>query len=237
MGQKVSPLILRIGYIENWRSLWYADKNEYQKNVVEDYKIRKFIKHRFLQAAISRIVIERLGEKTKIIIHTARPGVIIGRRGADIDRLKLELAKISPREMAIVPREIKNPSIEAQLIAQNIAFQLEKRIAFRRAMKRSMEQAMSSGAKGIKIRCSGRLNGAEMARKESYHEGKLPLHTFRAQIDYGFAEAVTTYGLIGVKVWVNKGEVIKQIKREGAIKFSGIVTDQKGEETLVEQAQ
>ncbi len=171
MGQKVSPLILRIGYIENWRSLWYADKNEYQKNVVEDYKIRKFIKHRFLQAAISRIVIERLGEKTKIIIHTARPGVIIGRRGADIDRLKLELAKISPREMAIVPREIKNPSIEAQLIAQNIAFQLEKRIAFRRAMKRSMEQAMSSGAKGIKIRCSGRLNGAEMARKESYHEG------------------------------------------------------------------
>ncbi len=214
MGQKVSPIIQRIGYIENWRSLWYADKAEFAKNVLEDYKIRQFIKKRFIQAAVSKIIIERLAEKTKIIIHTARPGVIIGRRGADIDRLKTELGKMSTKEIAIDPREVKNPSIEAQLIAQNVAFQLEKRIAFRRAMKRAIDQAMGSGAKGIKIRCSGRLNGVEMARKESYQEGKLPLHTFRAQIDYGFAEALTTYGILGVKVWVNKGEVIKEIKRQ-----------------------
>ena len=214
MGQKVSPIILRMGYIENWRSLWYADKNQFSKNILEDYKIRQFIKKRFIQAAVSKIIIERLAEKTKIIIHTARPGVIIGRRGADIDRLKRELGKMSTKEIAIDPREVKNPAIEAQLVAQNVAFQLEKRIAFRRAMKRAIDQAMSSGAKGIKIRCSGRLNGVEMARKESYQEGKLPLHTFRAQIDYGFAEALTTYGILGVKVWVNKGEVIKQIKRQ-----------------------
>ena len=214
MGQKVSPIILRMGYIENWRSLWYADKSQFSKNILEDYKIRQFIKKRFVQAAVSKIIIERLAEKTKIIIHTARPGVIIGRRGADIDRLKRELGKMSSKEIAIDPREVKNPAIEAQLVAQNVAFQLEKRIAFRRAMKRAIDQSMSSGAKGIKIRCSGRLNGVEMARKESYQEGKLPLHTFRAQIDYGFAEALTTYGVLGVKVWINKGEVIKEIKRQ-----------------------
>ena len=218
MGQKVCPVVLRIGYIENWRSLWYADKNEYTKNLIEDNKIRKFIKQRFAQAAVSKVVIERLAEKTKIVIHTARPGVIIGRRGADIDKLKTELGKISSREIAIDPREIKNPTIEAQLIAQNVAFQLVKRIAFRRAMKRAIDQAMNSGAKGIKIRCAGRLNGVEMARKETYQEGKLPLHTFRAKIDYGFAEAITTYGVLGVKVWVNKGEVIKEIKRQNQVK-------------------
>lgn len=215
MGQKVSPIALRLGYIENWRSLWYADHKEYANNIIEDYKIRKFIAKRFIQAAVAKVVIERLAEKIKIIIHTARPGVIIGRRGADIDRLRTELGKISSKEISIEPREIKDPSTEAQLIAQNVAFQLEKRIAFRRAMKRAIDQALTAGAKGIKIKCSGRLNGAEMARSESYHQGKLPLHTFRAQIDYGFAEALTTYGILGVKVWVNKGEVIKEVKRQG----------------------
>ena len=218
MGQKVSPLLLRIGYIENWRSLWYADKREYIKNIHEDCKVREFIKKKFSQAAVSKVVIERLAEKIKIIIHTARPGVIIGRRGADIERLKAELGqmlkKTSLEEIVIDPREVKNPSTDAQLVAQNVAFQLVKRIAFRRAMKRAIDQAMSTGAKGIKIKCSGRLNGAEMARKESYHVGKLPLQTFRAQIDYGFAEALTTYGIIGVKVWINKGEIIKEIKRQ-----------------------
>lgn len=217
MGQKVNPIALRIGYIENWRSLWYADPKEYAKNVIEDSKIRQFIKKRFVQAAISKIVIERLAEKIKIIIHTARPGVIIGRRGADIDKLRSELGQITSREIAIEPQEIKNPVADAQLIAQNIAFQLEKRVAFRRAMKRAIDQAMGAGVKGIKIKCSGRLNGAEMARSESYRVGKLPLHTFRAQIDYGFAEALTTYGILGVKVWANKGEIIKEIKRKGKI--------------------
>ena len=217
MGQKVSPIILRIGYIEDWRSLWYADKNEYAQNVIEDYKIRKFIKEHFKQAAVAKVVIERLADKTKIIIHTARPGVIIGRRGADIDRLRTELGKISSREIAIDPREIKNPSTEAQLIAQNVAFQLEKRIAFRRAMKRAIDQSMMAGVEGIKIRCAGRLNGVEIARQESYQEGKLPLHTFRAKIDFGFAEAKTTYGILGIKVWVNKGEIIKEIKRRDKV--------------------
>ena len=215
MGQKVSPLVLRIGYIENWRSLWFADKKQFAQYILEDYKIRQFIKKRFVQAAVSKVVIERLGDKIRVIIHTARPGVIIGRRGADIDKLRAELGEITSKEIAIDPQEIKNPSIDAQLIAQNIALQLEKRIAFRRAMKRAIDQAMSSGIKGIKIKCSGRLNGAELARSESYRVGKLPLHTFRAQIEYGFAEALTTYGLLGVKVWTNKGEVIKEIKRQG----------------------
>jgi small subunit ribosomal protein S3 len=215
VGQKVNPLALRIGYIENWRSLWFADKKQFAQYILEDYKIRQFIKKRFVQAAVSKVVIERLGDKIRVIIHTARPGVIIGRRGADIDKLRAELGEITSKEITIDPQEIKNPSIDAQLIAQNIALQLEKRIAFRRAMKRAIDQAMSSGIKGIKIKCSGRLNGAELARSESYRVGKLPLQTFRAQIEYGFAEALTTYGLLGVKVWANKGEVIKEIKRQG----------------------
>ena len=217
MGQKVSPIALRIGYIEDWRSLWYADKNEYAQNVIEDHQIRRFIKERFKQAAVAKVIIERLADKTKIVIHTARPGVIIGRRGADIDRLRTELGKISSREIAIDPREIKNPSTEAQLIAQNVAFQLEKRIAFRRAMKRAIDQSMMAGVEGIKIRCAGRLNGVEIARQESYQEGKLPLHTFRAKIDFGFAEAKTTYGILGIKVWVNKGQIIKEIKRQDKV--------------------
>lgn len=208
MGQKVNPIALRIGYTKNWRSLWYADKKDFAKNVVEDYRIRDYIKEKFVQAAVSLVVIERLAEQIKVKIFSARPGVIIGRRGADIDRLKGDLGKITPKEITIDIQEIKNPAIDAQLIAQNVGFQLEKRVAFRRAMKRAIEQARSAGAKGIKIRCSGRLGGAEMARTEGYREGKIPLQTLRADIDYGFSEARTTYGIIGIKAWVYKGDVI-----------------------------
>lgn len=218
MGQKVNPIALRIGYIENWRSLWFAEKKDFCKNVVEDFKIRKFINKKFEQAAIAKIVIERLADKIKIIIHTARPGVVIGRRGADVEKLKSELVDMlrikGSDQILIEPKEIKNPSIDGQLIAQSIAFQLEKRVAFRRALKRAIDQAMASGAKGIKLKVSGRLNGAEMARSEGYRVGKLPLQTLRANIDYGFAEALTTYGIIGVKVWVNRGEIIKDIRRK-----------------------
>lgn len=208
MGQKVSPIVLRIGYIKNWRSLWFAKKNEFAGNVVEDARIRDYIKKRFIQAAVSNIFIERVAGQVKIKIRSARPGVIIGRRGADIDRLREDLSKITSREIFVDIEEIKNPAVEAQLIAQNVAFQLEKRVAFRRAMKRAIEQCMGAGGQGIKISCSGRLGGAEMARRETYKRGKLPLHTFRADIDYGFAEAHTTYGCLGVKTWVYKGDAI-----------------------------
>ena len=216
MGQKVNPIALRIGYTKNWRSLWYADKKDFAKNVVEDYRIRDYIKEKFVQAAVSLVVIERLAEQIKVKIFSARPGVIIGRRGADIDRLKGDLGKITPKEITIDIQEIKNPAIDAQLIAQNVGFQLEKRVAFRRAMKRAIEQARSAGAKGIKIRCSGRLGGAEMARTEGYREGKIPLQTLRADIDYGFSEARTTYGIIGIKAWVYKGDVIFDRQEEEA---------------------
>lgn len=208
MGQKVSPLLLRIGYIKNWRSLWFADKKEFSKNIVEDSKVRKFIKKRFEQAAVANVIIERMANQIKIRICSARPGIIIGRRGADVDKLKGELSQFTTKEISIDIEEIKNPAIDAQLIGQTIAFQLEKRVAFRRAMKRALEQAMTSGAQGVKISCSGRLGGAEMSRRETYKMGKLPLQTFRANIDYGFAEALTTYGILGIKVWVYKGDVI-----------------------------
>lgn len=208
MGQKVNPIALRIGYTKNWRSLWFADKKDFAKNIVEDYRIRDYIKQKFVQAAVSLVVIERLAEQIKVKIFSARPGVIIGRRGADIDRLKGDLSKITTKEISIDIQEIKNPAVDAQLIAQNVGFQLEKRVAFRRAMKRAIDQAKSAGAKGIKIRCSGRLGGAEMARTEGYREGKIPLQTLRADIDYGFSEARTTYGIIGIKAWVYKGDVI-----------------------------
>lgn len=218
MGQKVSPLLLRIPYIKDWRSLWYADKKEFAKNVIEDFKIRNYIKKKFVQAAVSRVEIERMATQLRVRICSARPGVIIGRRGADIEKLKSELLKITgvknQENIKIDIKEIKNPSIDAQLVAQNVALQLEKRIAFRRAMKRAMEQAISSGAKGIKISCSGRLGGAEMSRRETYKIGKLPLQTFRADIDYGFAEALTTYGILGVKTWIYKGDIIEIKKNQ-----------------------
>ncbi|MBF0618856.1 MAG: 30S ribosomal protein S3 [Candidatus Omnitrophica bacterium] len=213
MGQKVSPIALRIGINKNWRSMWFADHKDYAKNIEEDYKIRQYIRKKFVQGAVSLVEIERLADQIKIRISSARPGVIIGRRGADIDRLRLDLAKITPKQIAVDIKEIKNPAVEAQLVAQNVAFQMEKRVGFRRAMKRAVEQTIQAGAKGIKIIVSGRLDGAEIARREKYHVGKIPLQTFRADIDYGFTEAVTTFGCIGVKVWIYKGDTIKDAKR------------------------
>lgn len=215
MGQKVHPYIQRIGVNKNWRSLWYADRKDYANNIKEDYKIREFIRKRFSHASVSYVNIERMGDQVKIKIASARPGVIIGRRGADIDRLKGELATITSREISVDIIEIKNPALDAQLVAQNVAFQLEKRVAFRRAVKRSIDQSRQSGVLGIKVVVSGRLGGAEMARRETYHEGSIPLQTLRADIDYGFAEAMTTYGLIGIKVWIYHGLVIPE-KQKGA---------------------
>ncbi len=214
MGQKVSPIILRIPYIKNWSSLWFADKKDYPQNLVEDNKIREYIKKKFVQAAVAKVVIERLADKIKVTIHTARPGVIIGRRGADIDRLRDDLSKITPKEIAIDIKEIKQPAVNAQLVAQNVAFQLERRVAFRRAMRRSMEQALTAGVQGIKIACAGRLGGIEMSRRETVKRGKIPLQTFRADIDYGFAEAHTTYGTLGVKVWTYHGDAVLQRKTD-----------------------
>ncbi len=211
MGQKVHPYILRIGINKNWRSLWYADKKEYARNVKEDFRIRDYIKKKFVQAAVSYIIIERLAGQLKVKVASARTGVIIGRRGADINRLKEELSRITNKngeDITIEVIEIKNPALDAQLVAQNVAFQLEKRVAFRRAMKRAVEMTMQAGAQGIRVKISGRLGGAEMARTEKCYQGKLPLQTLRADIDYGFAEALTTYGILGVKSWIYKGDIV-----------------------------
>ena len=216
MGQKAHPYLQRIGITKNWRSTWFADGRRFAQNVTEDYQIRKYIRKKFLHAAVSYVVIERLADQIKIKVASARPGVIIGRRGADIDRLKEQLGKITKAELAVDVIEIKNPALEAQLVAQNIAFQLEKRVAFRRAVKRAIDQSRMAGVLGIKVRVAGRLGGAEIARRETYHEGSLPLQTLRADIDYGFAEAVTTYGLIGVKVWTYKGEIIREKNKDKA---------------------
>ncbi len=217
MGQKVHPFVLRVGYIKTWHSRWFANSKDFSSFILEDYKIRKFIKNKLKQAAVSKVIIERLAEKVKIRIFSARPGIIIGRHGADIERLREDLNSLVKKELSIDIEEIKEPSMDAQLVAENITLQLEKRIAFRRAVKRAIQQTMSSGAKGIKISCSGRLNGAEMSRTETYKQGKLPLSTFRADIDYGFAESLTTFGLIGVKVWIYKGDILtKNAKKEVA---------------------
>jgi len=221
VGQKVSPIIQRIGFIKNWNSIWFANPREYPAFLEEDVKIRKYIKENFKMAAISKIVIERLTEKVKVKIHTARPGIIIGKHGADIERLTNVLKDITHnKEVSVDIIEIKDPSADAQLIAENIAFQLEKRVAFRRAVKRAMQQAQSSGIKGMKVSVSGRLGGAEIARSEKYKYGKIPLQTLRADIDYGFAEALTTYGLIGVKVWLYKGDALLEKKEEQDNKVS-----------------
>ncbi|MFH1458247.1 MAG: 30S ribosomal protein S3 [Candidatus Omnitrophota bacterium] len=208
MGQKVHPFLFRVGYIKTWHSRWFAKPREFSEFIFEDYKIRKFIKKRFKQAAVSRIIIERLAGKLKIRILTARPGIVIGRHGADIERLREDLNNMVKTEISIDIEEVKNPALDAQLVAENIAFQLEKRVAFRRAVKRAMEQTTNAGAKGVRVSCAGRLNGAEMSRKETYKQGKVPLQTIRADIDYGFAESLTTYGLIGVKVWIYKGDIL-----------------------------
>ncbi len=208
MGHKVPPLIQRIGFIKTWNSRWFANRKDYPKFIEEDFRIRKFIKAKFKQAAISNIIIERLAGKVKIRIRSARPGIIIGRHGADIERLREDLNSLLKSEVSIDIEEIKNPALEAQLVGENVALQIEKRIAFRRAVKRAIEQTMSAGAKGVKVICSGRLGGAEMSRKETYKQGKIPLATLRADIDYGFAESLTTYGLIGIKVWIYKGDIL-----------------------------
>ncbi|ACA56294.1 30S ribosomal protein S3 [Clostridium botulinum] len=209
MGQKVHPHGLRVGVIKEWDAKWYADKKNFADNLVEDHKIRNFVKKNSYAAGVSRIEIERAAKRIKLNIYTAKPGMIIGKGGQGIESLKNKLQKIvSNKNILINIVEVKRPEADAQLIAENIAQQLEKRIAFRRAMKQSIQRAMKSGVKGIKTACSGRLAGAEIARTEHYNEGTIPLQTLRADIDYGFAEADTTYGKIGVKVWVYKGEVL-----------------------------
>lgn len=214
MGQKVNPHGFRVGIIKDWDTKWYADKKNYSKYLVEDKKIRDFIKNECFAAGVSQITIERKGdEKTSIGISTAKPGIIIGRQGAGIEELKKKLFNKFKTNFFIDINEIKSIDTEAQLVAENIAAQLEKRISFRRAMKQSMSRSMKAGAKGIKTQVSGRLGGAEIARTEHYHEGTIPLQTLRADIDYGFAEAKTTYGRIGVKVWVYKGEILPAPKK------------------------
>ncbi len=208
MGQKIHPYSFRLGYIKDWGSRWFARKKDFGSLLIEDARIRKHIKKSLMQAAIARIEIERASNRIRIIIHSGRPGVIIGRKGAEIDRLRDELKELVNRELQIDIKEIKQPAISAQLVAENIAFQLVKRIAFRRAMKRAVQQALTAGAQGIKIACRGRLGGSEIARKESYKQGKVPLQTIRANIDYGFTEAHTQAGLIGIKVWIYTGDII-----------------------------
>ncbi len=213
MGQKVHPLSLRLGYIKSWSSKWFA-KKDYAELLYEDAKLRKFINERLSFAGVSKVEIERASNRARINIYTAKPGVIIGRRGQEIDRLRDDLQELTGRSIYIEIKEVRVPQLDAQLIAKNVALQLERRVSFRRAMKKAVQASVQSGVQGIKIICSGRLAGAEIARTEGYKEGKIPLHTFRADINYGFCEAHTTYGLIGVKVWIYKGEIL----REGPVK-------------------
>jgi len=207
LGQKVHPVGFRLGVIRTWESKWYAER-DYSSLLHEDIKLREYLKKRLFHAGISRIDLERAANKAKINIYAARPGIIIGKKGAEVEVLKKDLAKLTDKEVFINIQEVRKPEIDAQLVAENVALQLERRVAFRRAMKKSVSQALKFGAQGIKITCAGRLGGAEMSRTEWYREGRVPLHTLRADIDYGFAEAKTTYGIIGVKVLIFKGEVL-----------------------------
>jgi small subunit ribosomal protein S3 len=207
MGQKVHPKGFRLGVIEGWEARWFAEK-EYASLLHDDIKVRNFIKKRLHHAGIAKIELERAANKAKVNIHTARPGIVIGKKGAEIEKLKTELAKLTEREVYLNIHEVRRPDLDAQLVAENVALQLERRVAFRRAMKESVARAIRMGAQGIKVRCSGRLAGAEIARTEWYREGRVPLHTLRADISYGLAEAKTTYGVIGVKVWIFRGEVL-----------------------------
>ena len=221
MGQKVNPHGLRIGIIKDWDTKWYASAKDFSSFLVEDVKIRKFIKKKLYIAGIARIEIERAANKVKINIHTAKPGIVIGKQGSGIEALRKDLEKLTGKSVLLNITEIRTPELNAQLVAENIAAQLEKRVSFRRAMKQAMSRTMKFGAKGIKTSCSGRLGGAEIARIEHYAEGTIPLQTLRADIDYGFAEANTTYGKIGVKVWIYKGEVLpvkNKEKKEGGDK-------------------
>ncbi len=210
MGQKTNPIGLRIAVNHDWRSKWYAEKKDFGKLLSEDRKIRDILKHKLESASVPKIQIERAATRCRITIFTARPGVVIGRKGAEIDKLKEELSRMTGKEIYVDIQEIKTPELDAQLVAENVALQLERRISFRRAMKKAVQTAMDFGADGIKIRCAGRLGGAELARVETYHEGRVPLHTLRANIDYGFAEANTVYGKLGIKCWICKGETKTQ---------------------------
>lgn len=212
MGQKVHPKGLRLGIIKDWDGRWFAAKKDFAGLLQEDVKVRKFIKKKLFAAGISRIQIERAANRVKVTIHAAKPGIVIGRGGTEVEILRKQLEKLTGKQIHVNIAEIKVPEIDSQLVAENVAAQIEKRIAFRRAMKQVVSRSMKMGAKGIKVACSGRLAGAEIARTEWYSEGKVPLHTLRADIDYGFAEANTTYGKIGIKVWIYKGEVLPEAK-------------------------
>ncbi|AVX21801.1 MAG: 30S ribosomal protein S3 [Bacillota bacterium] len=216
MGQKVHPKGLRIGIIKDWDAKWFATR-DFDKLLVEDVKLRRYVKNRLYGAGVSKVEIERSANRVKVTIHTAKPGIVIGRGGAEIENLRKDLEKMTGKRVNVNVQEIKVPELDAQLVAENVAAQLEKRVAFRRAMKQAVSRALRLGAGGIKIACSGRLAGAEIARTEWYNEGKVPLHTLRADIDYGFAEANTTYGKIGVKVWIYKGEVLPEAKPAVAV--------------------
>jgi len=209
LGQKTHTIGVRLGIIKTWDSKWFAKKN-YKDMLFEDLTIQKFIKANLYHAGVPKVEIERTGKKIRAIIHTARPGIIIGKKGAEVEKLKKELEKITGQEMSVDIKEIRKPELDATLVAENIALQLEKRIAFRRAMKKAVASSRRFGAQGIKVACSGRLAGAEIARDEWYREGRVPLHTFRSDIDYGIAEAKTTYGRIGVKVWIYKGDILQE---------------------------
>lgn len=213
MGQKVHPKGFRIGIIRGWDSNWYADR-DYTELLHEDYRVRKLVKERFYTAGISKVEIQRTGSRVRVTIHTAKPGIVIGRGGSEVEKLKVELSTMTGKNININIQEIKKPELDAQIVAENVAQQLEKRISFRRAMKMTVQRTMRVSAVGMKIAISGRLGGAEIARTEWYSEGKVPLHTLRADIDYGFAEANTTYGKIGIKVWINRGEVAPEAKQK-----------------------
>lgn len=220
MGQKVNPIGFRVGVIRTWDSRWYAKGKTYMQNFQEDLRLRKFIKDKLKHAGVAKIEMERAANKIKIIISTARPGVVIGKKGTGIDALKADIQKQTPNEVFLSIQEVRKPDLDAQLVAENIALQLEKRISWRRALKKAMAAAVRGGVKGIKIRVSGRLDGAEIARSEWYNEKSVPLHTLRADIDYGTAEALTTYGLIGLKVWIYRGDVYsaREIEEAGRVK-------------------
>ena len=215
MGQKVNPIGFRLGVNRSWDSIWYAKKNDYSKFLIEDYKIRQYIRKNIINSGVSEIIIERSSKKCSVSIHTSRPGFVIGKKGADIEKIKSKISKITDSEVYVNIKEIKKPELNAYLVAENIAQQLVKRIAYRRAMKRAMQSAMRLGAKGIKVCVGGRLAGNEIARSEWLREGSIPLHTLRANLDYSESEALTTYGIIGVKVWIYKGEIFeKEIEKK-----------------------
>lgn len=217
MGQKVNPIGFRLGVVKTWNSRWYADDKEYRRYLHEDLRLKRFLKERMYHAGIANIEIERAAKRIRVNIYAARPGIIIGKKGAEIETLKKDLQKLTSGELFININEVKRPETDAQLVAENVALQLERRVAFRRAIKRSVNMAIKLGAKGIKVSVAGRLGGAEIARTEWYRDGRVPLHTLRADIDYGFTEARTTYGIIGVKVWVFKGEIVAQQQGRSAV--------------------